>query len=1157
MGRFLLVFVAALAQLCFLGISPQAARADLSGQFYFTAVMAPPSSITGTAGQPNTVYLRWDTIEGDLPADVTGFEIERDGSSLVSIPLAPMSVAEIEALYTAPDQARRRAETIAWLDRESPPVDGANFASAIHAKLVGDPQLNALWLGFGSRLDFNIAQARRRGFRDDTAPAGSVTYELLATRTAPATSIRIGLLILDTTQTHLVPEAAGLSQIELSRCDAPELGKDHSSVALGWAIPEQNVDQYRNALVTAGWDIWRRTDCSSADPAWVATDPPPVVNLRSLMSTAPYGAEGNPVLSGYERVNDQPVVVSGGAPDETEERYKGFNSPYAQYYEPMEQIEAAGLVPGVSCPYYVVPRDVTGGYGETASLMVTVPDLERPPAPWVVETLTDTMNATLDITFDHVNVENYYDDHQRDRTYCNLDTARFDKELRYVQEGESCDTGAQRRVKLDVVGYLAYRFRQPEDARNFEDTDGDGHGDQDERDTSVQSAEPGFEALTLPGSACDPSTTAGPYWRVDPKAQGLPYTIDADDPSDVALVQRDDGRWSIEFADNLSLLTETENTYFYRFASVHEDGSISELSEPVRGLYHQVDPPSREEIDCNYGELVCDYGFEQVVGQSVPLFAEDMSEERVSAWVRLSCYGSGSAASDPTWQQYLSMGEYDFPAFGQLWGSELPAGTCEDVALSCGGSDVVAEFLNDNGEVLAEGSLSGGAFSECAEYGSPPAIRLTEDCQEISVRPHGRGTTRTARGPFGLECPEVDGCFRLFREAGGHNFPLATVCEDDLPICFDGFLVNNNGVFEVAECPSGFNTQVNLPNLSGEPMCISVALVDENNLSSSKFRLDCLQSASPPPGPPQPLQFKFDAGSNTGSISWLPPQQPVLGTLVEFYRSDTPEGEDPFRTTTFFEHPNRTAYDGPIEQAVMLDDPIDLSDPDWEEEWCFRARTIGRAGTGDEKEAVSPWVGPRCGIRTALGEEIPEYLPWPRIESVPQGESLAALYLAADGLPVIHLTPAPSCATRSCDAPGEACLDLEAQAEPPSDCLGLCDALEAAIAGQVGFVAYRQERGPGVPATPFYQVSSYVPGLFCTETINYSGVDFSTLADPLIFYDALPALGLPWSDSSLFFVDRYPHSVDYEYRYQFVYFDDRGEITRYRTSNWVQAVDWP
>ena len=50
---------------------------------------------------------------------------------------------------------------------------------------------------------------------------------------------------------------------------------------------------------------------------------------------------------------------------------------------------------------------------------------------------------------------------------------------------------------------------------------------------------------------------------------------------------------------------------------------------------------------------------------------------------------------------------------------------------------------------------------------------------------------------------------------------------------------------------------------------------------------------------------------------------------------------------------------------------------------------------------------------------------------------------------------------------------------------------------------------------------------------------------------------MPWSDSSLLFVDRYPHSVDYEYRYQFVYFDDRGEITRYRTSNWVQAVDGP
>ena len=46
----------------------------------------------------------------------------------------------------------------------------------------------------------------------------------------------------------------------------------------------------------------------------------------------------------------------------------------------------------------------------------------------------------------------------------------------------------------------------------------------------------------------------------------------------------------------------------------------------------------------------------------------------------------------------------------------------------------------------------------------------------------------------------------------------------------------------------------------------------------------------------------------------------------------------------------------------------------------------------------------------------------------------------------------------------------------------------------------------------------------------------------------------PWDQPSLVFLDRYPNVVGYEYRYQFVYLDARGEILRSRTSSWVTAV---
>jgi hypothetical protein len=290
-------------------------------------------------------------------------------------------------------------------------------------------------------------------------------------------------------------------------------------------------------------------------------------------------------------------------------------------------------------------------------------------------------------------------------------------------------------------------------------------------------------------------------------------------------------------------------------------------------------------------------------------------------------------------------------------------------------------------------------------------------------------------------------------------------------------------------------------------------------------------------------------------VVWVPPEQPSLGTLVEYWRAGGSD-DDVFRKTVFFPHPEKTAVDGPLTQAVLLDDPVNPGSPDWEEDWCFRARTIGRAPPGEEEDALSGWAGPRCDVRTAPGFELPQYLGWPQIPAPPEGPALQALYLPGDGLTAVWLAAAPSgCVSfHDCfDISQNACFpNLGQEVSLQVECPGYCDELEAAFQGEGGFVAYRQERDGAGVAGEFYQVSAHVPGVHCVD----DGLS-QQLADPVIHWISMFNEAPPWNQQSLMFLDRYPNAVGTQYRYQFVYFDARGEITGYRTSNWVTAVAGP
>jgi hypothetical protein len=103
------------------------------------------------------------------------------------------------------------------------------------------------------------------------------------------------------------------------------------------------------------------------------------------------------------------------------------------------------------------------------------------------------------------------------------------------------------------------------------------------------------------------------------------------------------------------------------------------------------------------------------------------------------------------------------------------------------------------------------------------------------------------------------------------------------------------------------------------------------------------------------------------------------------------------------------------------------------------------------------------------------------------------------------------------------------------------------------FVVYRQSRrsGGAVPSE-FIQVSPLIDDMFCRSDSPADPTPLARLDDPFIKLSEI-VQGDPWEGHRLLYLDRYPHEMGIEYRYQLVFFDLKGEITEYRTSDWVLA----
>ncbi|MCK4704691.1 MAG: hypothetical protein KAT90_04345, partial [Gammaproteobacteria bacterium] len=544
------------------------------GQLYFLATTATQGA-TSSAGQgAKVVYLRWDTLEGQLPADIVSIKLYRDDQLLLDKPVdEKMSETEIAGLYQSAEQEQRLFNTVSRL-KENEIASGNDFQVSQYAQRILE-RLNdkdGYYSGMASKLDFNLALARYRAYIDRPEP-GTYTYTLEAVDVSSQTAT-LGKLVLDTTQDRSVLPVSDFKRVRQSQCDVPERAKDDYTVSLDWAAPGVNniTDKLASNIFVSGYDLYRTT--VNLDSAITVA---PDLDIALLAAGSSHNDRGEVQIAGLEKVNTLPLMLNAE---------KGGDFEWMETYD---QLQKAGLKRGDRRAYYLVPIDFTGHYGATAKTIVIVPDLLRPAAPWDVTFFADEANNEMHISWDKIDLDNFLNAYSTHYRFCNMLTAETDGVLEYVARDEYCETATHRKINLNVVGYKVYRFDNFQMANNFVDSDGDGIANLIERLPDANTPED--QKLNM---QCDYSVQ--PQIAIDFLVQATKLPNEPLRLSQVTeeLLEGTD-RNRIIFRDTEPQLNKN-NVYWYRIAAVTGGDNLSLLTPPLRAIFPDRTLPPKPEI---------------------------------------------------------------------------------------------------------------------------------------------------------------------------------------------------------------------------------------------------------------------------------------------------------------------------------------------------------------------------------------------------------------------------------------------------------------------------------------------------------------------------------------------------------------------------------
>lgn len=1143
LARLYTVFILT-CSLCFCASPGSAQESD---QLYFVGAWAPLGSISapGQEKDEKAVYLRWDVIEGDIPADFVTFFLRRDDGIEWKFPVGEVkSAAEIASLYSGEAQDRRKKEIIHWLSsldneldstdpcKTAAGINETNFSQAIFDRINPSSSCyDRYWAHTAARMDFTVARAMNRAFLDNSPTDSEHIYELIVSDLSSHERL-IGKTTVSISSTAPVMSGAeNFKQVTMGRCDAPEYAKDHGALALNWQHGGSNVnDLFVHSLTIAGYDLYRTT----FDPDSMPSTTDWKRDLRQEALALSHDENGQLTLTDLVKISEQPIVISGQA--EHDERYKGWNPEFSQFYQTASQMKEQGLNPGDGRVYYLVGRDFTGNYTGTVFTVVGVPDKKDPLPPWRIDAVTETATNTFSLTWDHVDPRNYQSYYQTDREFCNLATAVADGEICYVPAGSHC--GQFKRqvcVDLAVEQYLVYRFESPADAAAFKDSDGDGFSDVVERSSTV---ERNGEIIQLdfpfssPGTACDGSLV--PTGEVNYKL--LPHVNVAQAES------RFGGRKVLHFTDPLPASNKGQ-VYWYRIASVDYSGNVSPLSPPVRGFFPDKTKPAALKLCSDQGMSGCislqhEECLYKIEDQQDPIngFVEDTSGDAVKVELkcRVTIGGTEYECNDPLVHKPAFTIHDETLYLTDVQGRQGALVPDEYCSFNHDGAVISLEYFGRKGKRLGMSASYNYRFP-CEQ---PPV--LNKDCASSVWLDFFPDPGDVLELPFLIDVPLAEReCASVYREVGDRRFRIGTWCQWD-----------TEGLIQL--------TADLVPQMPGANVCLSLDIHSENNVVSASTYIPCMKSGSfgPPPAP-TPVQIVFDEAAQpepTATASWLPPEDTLVGTIIELYMKG---GEAAQRFSTFVPHTGHTSQDGTVTFTFEPGTSYPVTEKEWQEEWCIRGRSVGFNPEGSELDYMSAWSSEKCSVRIPLGDVLPEYLPWPEISAPPMLGELDLRYVKSDGVPVI-LMSAPvnilGCVNLkefiTCEGVGTSidCDNFTIPDYEVTDC-GFCSNRTQGIGLSVhrNFVVYRQSREKNGDPGNFIQVTPLIENPFC-----YTNGNLDRFEDP--FFKVAQFYGDdPWLGMRVIYNDRYPHIGGQELRYQFVYFDEKGEILGYRTSNWVQA----
>jgi hypothetical protein len=1094
------------------------------------------------------VYLRWDVVEGQLPSDVVTFRLMRNGDRVGEWSAnAVMEPPAISALYNGADHQRRRLETITRLNEIASdaglPFSANQFSKTLYQLI--DPAsggtFNPLWAFLGSRTDFNIARARYRGWID-TAPEmedGVAKYELLGVNASDVTA-RLGYVEIDPTVVQQSLGASMLRQLRVTdwECDLPGTAKDQYTVMLDWESPGANVISDRVAAQSyiSGFDLYRGTD-NLAPNILIA----PVLDIADLAPMAGTDSRGRPTIAGLEKVN-VPLIIDSGAPADDQEwlEAKLFHQALAdrenrdlpiilpaniptqpKWLEARDQLIRAGLKPGDRRAYYLVPRDFTGNYGPTIATIVEIPKMTRPPAPWNLRTFADETSSVLGglpdaltFTWDEVDLSNYIKMYRGTRLFCNTVEASTTGVLEYVAVGESCETGHRNAVRLDVSNYRVYRFTDFDVAGRFKDSDGDGVEDSAETeafDFDGNGRVDAFERSAAP--QCDASIQpagADNYLFWPKLGSSVKLVISSDTNPAPPRIAR--------MRDTVPAGTK-DTVYWYRVVSeatllpsdVDDEmepyvGRLSHMSAPQRGLFPDREPPPPPLVGFTRPGTNAS-GCELESNPNAPWsFSESVSENNVRAGTPfvLSCSAGPYIASE-------------IAATG--------VGACPDVVNDCAGVQPV--FIQFPATTNTGGKVCTVRIPDDVSVCESGGLNLVPTYDAIPVGPGDL----VSGGPTGSAVPSSPNtCVAVFETIDGTSTRIGSTCD-----------------------PGGLSF-IPRPGL----FCGYAVATDENNNFSATVQFPCTLTPLQTKAPSAPQVLTLDVDNDLARFTFRLPAEQVAMTLARL-------DYDPGVGSNVRTVDSIAVIDNDAGEAISFSMPVDplLATRD---RFCLSLLSVGR-DDGRGSALSSKWSTEKCFTRTAMGEDIPTYLPWPAVQGAIQGDPLAAsLVTNLRGVPpflAIELAESTGMITDVADSISDCWIGES----PPQDfdtygCFsGGVARFKSLVSPELDFIVYRQSRINAGEASDWVQVSPLIDYVhFDRQVLNLGDRDVTVwgLNDPYIKVTGSAGLA---PLLTVLFIDQYPFIInadlegaqEYEWRYQLVYFDDQHRPVKWRGSDWFRS----